>query len=88
MKTLKTLAFLSLTLILLSGVTANFAATKTWAGNTTDWNTASNWNPSSLPTSNDDVIIPTSPSGGNMPFISSGSYTISSLEIQASAILT
>jgi hypothetical protein len=88
MKTLKTLAFLSLTLILLSGITATFAQS-TWTGNTnTDWSTASNWNPAGLPTSNDDVIIPTSPSGGNMPTISTGLYTISSLEIQASAILT
>lgn len=33
----------------------------TWTGATsTDWNTASNWNPANVPTSNDNVIIPTS----------------------------
>ncbi len=49
MKTLKTLAFLSLTLILLSGISATFAQT-IWTGNTnTDWSTASNWSPSFAP---------------------------------------
>jgi hypothetical protein len=33
----------------------------TWTGATsTDWNTASNWNPATVPTSNDNVIIPSS----------------------------
>jgi len=74
--------------ILLLGSVNNFAATKTWLGNTTDWNTASNWNPASLPSSSDQIIIPTSPSGGNMPTINSGSYTIKSLTIESGATLT
>ncbi len=36
-----------------------FAVTKTWTGNTnSDWATASNWNPNSVPTADDDVKIP------------------------------
>jgi hypothetical protein len=38
-----------------------FSSTPTWTGATsTDWNTASNWNPATVPTSNDNVIIPSS----------------------------
>jgi hypothetical protein len=75
-------------LFLLSGITSSFAATKTWVGATTNWNTASNWNPASIPGSSDEIIIPTSPSGGNMPTINSGSFTIKSLTIESSATLT
>ncbi len=58
MKILKTLAFLSLTLILHSGITATFAQC-TWTGNTnTDWFTASNWVGGVLPLEADDIIIP------------------------------
>lgn len=47
-----------------------------WAGtNTTDWSTLANWDcggtpPSLLPTSTNDVTIPTSPTGGRFPNIS------------------
>ena len=48
-----------------SGNPANFTATgqiagagKTWVGTTGNWNLASNWNPSGIPTTADDVIIP------------------------------
>jgi hypothetical protein len=38
-----------------------YSPTPTWTGATsTDWNTASNWNPATVPTSNDNVIIPSS----------------------------
>ncbi|GAB3946495.1 hypothetical protein GCM10028805_17110 [Spirosoma harenae] len=44
-------------LLLSVGVTAQ--AQRTWTGNiSTDWNTAGNWNPASLPSATDDVIIP------------------------------
>lgn len=38
-----------------------YSPTPTWTGATsTDWNTASNWNPATVPTSTDNVIIPSS----------------------------
>jgi hypothetical protein len=42
----------------------------TWLGNTTLWETASNWSPAGPPTVIYDVIIPSSPSGGSQPTIS------------------
>ncbi|MGQ7946089.1 hypothetical protein [Flavobacterium sp. WC2509] len=41
-----------------STITINAIVTKTWLGGTTDWNTASNWSPSSVPIATDCVIIP------------------------------
>jgi len=35
------------------------SATITFVGGTNDWNTASNWSPAQLPTTSDDVVIPT-----------------------------
>lgn len=65
------------------------AAAKTWTGATsTDWNTAGNWSASGVPGSGDDVTIPTTPSGGRMPTISSGTFTIKTLTIQTGATLT
>ncbi|MBA4853887.1 S-layer family protein [Emticicia sp. BO119] len=46
----------------------SFAQTKIWAGTTTDWHTASNWNPVGVPTASDDVEINTTT---NNPVISS-----------------
>jgi len=87
MKFLKTLAFLSVALILLSNINTCFAATKIWVGITTNWNSALNWNPAGLPSSFDDVIIPTLPSGRNMPTIDLGTLTIKSLTINSGASL-
>jgi hypothetical protein len=60
----------------------------TWTGATsTDWNTASNWNPATVPTSTDNVIIPTS---GITNFPVASSLTIaagSSLTLNANARL-
>ena len=75
-------------LFLLLSQLAN-AVVKTWTGaSSTDWNTAGNWSASGVPGSGDDVIIPTTPSGGRMPTISSGTFTISTLTIQTGATLT
>jgi len=85
MKTLKTLAFLSLTIILLSGISATFAQT-IWTGNTnTDWSTASNWNPSFAPSDVDDVIIPAGIT--NYPVLNFG-QRIKSLTIESGATMT
>jgi len=81
---------LILSIILLSGSLASFAAT-TWTGNTsTDWGDPANWfgTPPSSSTLNTDVIIPSSPSGGKYPILSSGTYSIKKLTIQAGATLT
>ena len=46
-------------LILLIFGTAAFAVTKTWTGAiSTNWDTATNWNPAGVPGSGDDVTIP------------------------------
>ncbi len=85
MKNLKTLALLSLTLILLSGITS-ILAQRIWTGNTnTDWRTASNWNPTSAPASNEDVIIP----GGRSNYPVLNNYQeIKSLTIESGATIT
>ncbi len=70
----------------------------TWVGNTTDWNDASNWTidlgvPGSttatarVPLTIDDVVIPSSPTGGNFPTISSGAITAREVVIETGATL-
>jgi uncharacterized repeat protein (TIGR01451 family) len=58
----------------------------TWLGNTTAWASASNWSRNAVPTSADWVIIPTSPSGGNMPLLS-GNAAVFNLVVQPGASL-
>ncbi len=59
----------------------------TWVGGTSvDYNTASNWSPSGIPSLIDDVLINTG--SGNMPEISSGTFSVKNLTINnASATL-
>ncbi|MCB9432821.1 MAG: hypothetical protein H6668_12650 [Ardenticatenaceae bacterium] len=70
----------------------------TWLGNSTDWNSASNWRiyegPLSgqtavnrIPRAIDNVFIPTSPSGGNFPTLSSGTVAVRDLTIATGATL-
>ncbi len=90
MKFLKTLAFLSFTLILLSATNASYA-TGTWTGNvSTDFGNAANWSgtPPGPSTSSNDIIIPTSPSGGRFPILSSGTYSAKKITIQSDATFT
>ncbi len=59
-----------LLLALFVGATqVGLAVTKTWlsaaGGNSTKWDRAANWSPSGVPTSGDDVVIPTAPTGGS-----------------------
>ena len=72
--------------ILLFTIASTEAATKNWTGATSsEWNIASNWSPSGVPSSGDDVIIPVV---ANMPIIISGTVTIQKLTISAGATLT
>ena len=81
--------YLSIFLIFLFSIPSQMnAGTKTWVGNSSDWNLATNWNPASLPNSNDDIIIPALPSGGNTPILSSATFTIKTLTINLSGVLT
>jgi len=85
MKTPKTLAFIIITLILLSGLTTNFAQTD-WTGNTnTDWNVSSNWDGGFVPPANEDVIIPSGSS--NYPVLLT-TQVVKSLTIESGATLT
>ena len=76
--------------LLCAAANPTLCATKTWTGSTsTDWGTAGNWTPS-IPVDGDAILIPSSPTGGRFPTISSGtySYPTSTLNIQAGATLT
>jgi hypothetical protein len=70
-----------------------------WVGNTTDWNSASNWNTEEgapgatttvhrVPRTIDDVVIPSSPVGGNFPTIAGGTANVRDLTIENNAQLT
>ncbi|MBC7888027.1 MAG: IPT/TIG domain-containing protein [Ferruginibacter sp.] len=67
--------------------------TITWAGtNTSEWGTLSNWDcggtpPASLPTSTSNITIPTFPTGGNFPVITTTAY-IYNITVSPGAIIT
>ncbi|MFN3244853.1 MAG: beta strand repeat-containing protein [Planctomycetota bacterium] len=49
----------TLSLLTIAALTGSLAAQSTWTGATSaDWNDASNWSSSSVPTSSDDVVVP------------------------------
>jgi hypothetical protein len=59
----------------------------TWNGSTsTDWNTATNWSPASIPTATDDVVIPSA--SANQPVISTKDAVAQTVEVQSGATLT
>ncbi len=67
------------------------ASSNNWTGaSSTDWATAGNWSGSSVPTSLNNVSIPTSPSGGVFPVIGSGTTDaqVYDLTIESGASLT
>ena len=81
---------LILSIILLSGSLASFAAT-TWTGNvSTNWGDPANWDgtPPGPATSNLDIEIPDSPSGGRNPVLSTSTYSIRRLIIKSGATFT
>lgn len=79
--------------------TAGFRKSEiTWLGNSTDWNSASNWRiyegvynalspVNRVPRSIDDVFIPSSPTGGNFPTISSGTVNARNVTLATGATL-
>jgi hypothetical protein len=74
--------------LLLLGTLPALAQT-TWTGATsTDWNTASNWNPAAVPTASDDVVIPAVTSPANPPTLSSTGAVASTVDVQSGAKLT
>lgn len=66
------------------------AQVNTWLGNSLVWTNPANWSLGAAPASSPgmDVIIPTSPLGGNFPVISTSSPTIGNLTLQDGAVLT
>ncbi len=68
------------------------AAPITWTGSaSTDWDTEGNWSGSAVPTSSNNVTIPTSPAGGSVfPVIASGTTdgAVNNLTIESGASVT
>lgn len=61
----------------------NGTLAKTWVGTTTAWSTTSNWCPASLPTANENVVIPDL---ANDPALSAN-ISVSAINIQSGVIL-
>ncbi len=59
-----------------------------WNGGTTAWGTASNWSCGVLPTSLNNVTIPTAPSGGNQPTVNVVSAAVRDISVHAGATVT
>jgi hypothetical protein len=87
MKSAASLVRLSVvTLFLLVGLSAGYGAT--WTGAvSTDWATAGNWSPI-VPGPSTDAVIPTAPTGGRFPTISSGTLEVHQLIIRNGATVT
>ena len=60
-----------------------------WNGSiSTDWFTANNWTPNTVPTVTIDATIPTAPSGGLFPAIGAGTGTARNLTLNSGATLS
>jgi hypothetical protein len=67
--------------------TAGFS--QTWTGSvSTAWENPANWSTGAIPTITNDVTIPSSPSGGRFPTISTGTQGVKAITIQAGATVT
>ncbi|MCC3155386.1 Ig-like domain-containing protein [Hymenobacter sp. BT770] len=61
----------------------------TWTGNvSTDWFTAGNWTPNTVPTATISATIPTAPSGGRFPAITTALAQVLNLSLNSGATLT
>ena len=70
--------------VFLFGSSNAFAATKTWTGGNSTWETAGNWSPSGVPGAGDDVVIP----GGLGAQISyTGAKSVLSMSITGTVVL-
>ena len=79
---------LSVLLVFLIGSPAAYGLT-TWSGAvSTDWATAGNWSPAMVPDASADATVPTLPSSGRFPVISSGSLAVNNFTIQTGAVVT
>ncbi len=58
-----------------------------WLGNSTDWNTTSNWYLNVVPDASSDVFIPAAPTYGSYPTMS-GSVALNDLSIETGATVT
>lgn len=68
---------------------AKLSVANLWIGTTPNWETNTNWNCGTPPSSLTNVIIPTIPSGGSMPVINKLiSADCKNIEIQANATVT
>jgi uncharacterized delta-60 repeat protein len=60
-----------------------------WIGtNSIDWDMPGNWSTGSVPSSADDVTIPASPAGGNMPTVNVSTAQVASITIESGANLS
>ncbi len=60
-----------------------------WIGNTSDWNTPSNWGCGGVPLITTDVVVPTLPEGGFFPLVTSNATAFCHhLQLQVGAVLT
>ncbi|MFC2176177.1 hypothetical protein ACFLR1_04320 [Bacteroidota bacterium] len=70
-------------------VAVSLSCPPVWTGNTdTNWNTGSNWSTSAVPTLTDDVVIPTTPTGGVFPILDVNTGTAHDINIESGATLT
>jgi len=63
----------------------SFVTRNTWIGSTTDAAVGSNWS-SGSPDATTDVIIPATPSGGNMPMLTTG-LAVHNIDMQGSSVV-
>jgi hypothetical protein len=74
-------------LLILLVIAGSYLQAQTWTGTTnTDWNTASNWSPSGVPTSASNVIIPGSVISNNWPVFASN-VMINNINMQSGSQL-
>jgi hypothetical protein len=64
-----------------------YVPSSNWLGNTNAWNAGSNWSRNAVPDDSYNVIIPTSPVGGNFPVVPPGVFECNSIQLEAGSSL-